>query len=282
MKTILLFASLLVAGVLYGTNVTYTNINGMVLGLQFPTTNLVAGERLMGTMIISNASQSSVSVHWLLDNQRDAGIGDFFVTDESGQTLPRTVLAYYMQAGVRPDRTEPLTPGSTLTFEGDVVWAYSLTNPGNYLIKAVAQVPLTNTTPVETFRAETPWIAIAVSQRPDGSPPAKHVYADYYEMLDRMAPAERAVFEKEQERAAAFRAQMQRVPKPRATTRTPSPLNIGTTPASANGLSSADPLVQNKPLSQQSRGFVYAGVVLGGLAALGVLVWRSRARGRSR
>jgi len=177
MKAYLIFLTGAVATVAVNGAVVYTNLNGMVLGLELAHTSVVAGERLIGTMIVSNASQVMTEITWTkgAEGEFDTGVGKFLVIDENGFTLPKTVpLRLRSAMGVRGS---PFAPGVSQRFDGDIVWGYSLTNPGNYLVKTIGAVPLTNDTGARlTFMAETPPIAITVIPRDANSPPPAPLY----------------------------------------------------------------------------------------------------------
>ena len=219
MKSLFVLLGPLMATGLFAVSRVDTNVNGLVLTLELPTTNLVAGERLKAIMVVSNASSVVVPLSWDMHLRfLDTGIGRFVVADDTGYVLPRTIPSHYTElGGIRPEMSEPISVGKqSRSFDGDVVWFYSgLTNPGNYLIKAIGKLPLTNTLlPVITFEAETPWIAMTVTPRPESMPAAPHVYADYYAMIEAMTPDARAVFLRAQERADAYQRQMEKSSTP--------------------------------------------------------------------
>lgn len=282
MKRSLTLAGLALANALFAASSVYTNISGMVLGLEVSTTNLLAGEPLSGTMIISNASQTRVGVGWYRGGFNDTGIGNFVVMNEAGTILPNTLPNYLLgnRASMTSSRGSDFHPGASVRFEGDVVWNYSgLTNPGNYWVKAtIPRVPSTNSQSPTTFQGETPWLAITVSPRPEGSPPAPHVYASYYAMIERMGPEERAIFEKEQQRVEALKRQMEKHAVPRAATKEvalPPKVQAGVGhPANASVPLRADEAGQ--AIGSRSRTMLYGSVVLLGIAALGLIVWRAR------
>jgi hypothetical protein len=278
MKSILAVASLSVAMGLFAASRVDTNVNSLVLTLEMPTTNLVAGERLKAIMVVSNASPVAVPLSWDMTLRvSDTGIGRFVVADDTGYILPRTIPAYYtVLSGIRPEMSEPVSPGKvSRSFDGDVVWFYSgLTNPGNYLVKAVGNLPLTNTfRPVITFEAETPWIAITVTPRPEDMPPAPHVYADYYAMIEQMTPEARAVFLKAQERAEAYRRQMEKPPVQQTPAKAiiPSP-KVQPEP----GARSQSDVPANEPPAKRTRNLYYASGIVLLLGATAVFLWRSR------
>jgi hypothetical protein len=278
MKCVILFVELSLAHGLLAATAVYTNVNELVFGLELPTTNLVAGERLKGTMIVSNASPVGVPIYMDMVRATDTEIGRFVVMDETGNILPRTLPHYYTRLdGVRPGMDNSLSPSKSMRFDrDDVVWHYSgLTNPGNYIVRAVAQLPLTNSRPTVRFEAQTPWIAITVTPRPEGSPPAPHVYADYYAMIEAMSPEARAVFLREQERVEAIRRQMEtpsaphpppfkgRFPTPPTPRQTERGVSTAATPA-------------NEAPAKRTRGFYYGLSILLLVGATAILVWRSR------
>jgi hypothetical protein len=169
MKTIWLIPTLLAAQLSFGATAAYTNVNGIVLGIVMATTNVVAGDRLRASMIVSNASDTPTDmVVWKQWGYQDTEIGNFVVTDESGYVLPRTVPYYDM--GMMGHSGRPFPPGASGTFEGDVVWGCSVTNPGTYLVKAVARVP-------GSMVIETPPLAITVTPRGEASAPPPPLYS---------------------------------------------------------------------------------------------------------
>src|SRR5213593_3484241 len=74
-----LMERLVLESIAFGTANVYTNVDGIVLGLEFATNRIVAGERLYGRMTVSNASPVEIYLHRRIS--RDAEIGDFVVTD---------------------------------------------------------------------------------------------------------------------------------------------------------------------------------------------------------
>jgi hypothetical protein len=279
MKLLFALIVVLVANELFAATGVYTNVNGMVLGLEFPVTNLVAGERLEGTMIISNASQARVGVGWERGGFNDTSIGNFVVLDDAGSILPNTLPNHFRfsRLSMSSSRGSDFNPGSSVRFEGDVVWIYSgLTNPGNYWVKAIIpRVPLTNSQPPTTFQGETPWFALTVTPRPEGSPPAPHVYADYYAMIEQMTPELRAVFLREEERGEVFRRQMETssaTQSPPLKERFPPP----PTPRQTESGVSTTAAPGNEAPARRTKGFYYGLSILLLLGATPILVWRSR------
>jgi len=281
MKFLFALLVMLVANELFAATGVFTNVNGMVLGLEFPVTNLPAGDRLEGTMSISNASQVRTGVGWERGGFNDTGIGNFIVMDEAGSILPRT-LPNHLYAGrleMSSGRGSGFNPGSSVRFEGDVVWNYSgLTNPGNYWIKAIIpNVPLTNNPVQRTFQGETPWFALTVTPRPEDSPPAPHVYAGYYAMIEQMTPEVRAVFLRHEERAEAYRRQMEKPPVRQAPARAivPSP-KVQPEPIARSQGDVAPPTAANELPVKRTRNFYYASGIVLLLGATALFLWRSR------
>jgi hypothetical protein len=78
-------------------------------------------------------------------------------------------------------RTLHFRPGDVFRFEGDVVYGYSVTNPGIYFVKAIAMVPTTNPPAPDRLAGnsiviETPPLAITVIPRTEGTPTPKPLY----------------------------------------------------------------------------------------------------------
>jgi hypothetical protein len=71
-----------------GAVVTYTNVEGMVLGLALSATNILAGDYLPAVMIVSNASPVKTPLRYH-GTTYDTSIGDFVAQSESGSVLPK-------------------------------------------------------------------------------------------------------------------------------------------------------------------------------------------------
>jgi hypothetical protein len=157
----------------------YATNNGMVLGLEFTNRSVIAGEPLWAAMTVSNASGRWATSNGMLSypsRYADTLIGVFVVMDEGGNTLPRTSPYWDLRMSMG-SRSFTVAPNETQRLEGDVVWGCSLTNPGNYFVKVVASLPLTNDVGAFTsFQTETPWVAVAVTPRPADMPPPKPLY----------------------------------------------------------------------------------------------------------
>jgi hypothetical protein len=160
---------------------TFTNVDQVVLGLELGATNVSAGDRLPATMLISNASPFELQYRWFTAaGWKDTTIGDFVITDVDGTRLPKTVPLYEVSHS-GSGRTLHFRPGEAHRFEGDVVYGYSLTNPGIYFVRAIAMVPTTNAPAPDRLAGdrmviETPPLAITVIPRPEGAPPPRPLY----------------------------------------------------------------------------------------------------------
>jgi hypothetical protein len=176
MKSLLLLIiliSLAITG--FGAVVTSTNVDGIVLRLELAATRVVAGERLNASMVVSNASQAIPRLKWQRQQgYRDTGIGDFVVTDDIGHALPKTVPFYEMEFIGSSGGDFP--PGKSETFAGDLVYSYSLTNPGTYQVKSIAMVPQPRDATFDAMVIETPSLSITVEPRPEQSPPPPPLY----------------------------------------------------------------------------------------------------------
>ena len=171
-----------------------TNVDGVVLKLEFADVSVIAGEWLDGRMVVSNASQSPRFLNWGGGVPAgDTSIGQFVVHDDEGNLLPRTIWRTRTENPLGGNEMAGLDVGSWLTFPGDLVKRFSLTNPGIYFVKAVAMVgrpgvkvmhppiphPIIN--PIdgaEEMIIETPFVAVTVLSRPAGMPPPIRLYTD--------------------------------------------------------------------------------------------------------
>ena len=277
MRTLLLFFVGALLTVATNGAVVYTNLNGMSLGLELTRTNIVAGERLIATMIVSNASKVMTEITWTkgAEGDFDTGIGRFMIIDETGYTLPKTVPWRLRQAmGVRGT---PFEPGASQRFDGDLVWGYSLTNPGNYIVKAIAALPLTNDTGARlTFMAETPPVEITVMPRDATSPPPPPLYP-LPRGID--TPEALAVWQKEEEMMRAEEARLhaaqEQTAMPRVSPRrAPFPQNV-------DGRNDANPVAGGITANKESaawasRNVLFAGIALLLGAGLALYLWWSR------
>jgi hypothetical protein len=70
-----------------------TNVDGMVLSLEFSDVSVVAGERLRGKMVVSNSTHSPRHVAWVGNGvpNGDSKVGQLVVEDDERNPVPRTV-----------------------------------------------------------------------------------------------------------------------------------------------------------------------------------------------
>jgi hypothetical protein len=166
-----------------------TNVDGMVLTLEFADVSVIAGERLKGRMVVSNALEpvgkreggaNERIVSWTSGAERgylDTAIGQFVVLNDEGAPLPKTFWVpeeYFSNAS---GRGSSISPGESMAFPGDLVKKYSLTNPGIYLVKAVASMPVP---PTNDWRKqmiiETPFLSLTVLGRLASMPPPEQLH----------------------------------------------------------------------------------------------------------
>ena len=221
---------------------------------------------------MSNASSENRWLRYTITGRRDSYIGDFLVADEQRNIIPKTI---WTSALWSRERGRLLEPNNSAGFEADLVGRYSLTNPGTYLVKAVAQVPW----PGDAFEevvVETPPVAITVLPRPEGAPAPEPLHTD----------AELARVPKNEEPP-----QLQVTPpgsrtKPSSSNLQPQP-GIGPSGLSnpklrvavpVTGGGPKDPVVNSPAHATRTRmrTVAYACIVLLGLAVLGTVLWRSR------
>lgn len=280
-----LIAVTMTVGHLAFSSVTFTNVNEIVLGLEFATNSITAGERLEGNMVVSNASAFELIYNYsTYRGPRDTIIGDFVVADEAGIVLPKTVPSILWQT-IGSGRQLRFRPGQAHRFDGDVVYGYSLTNPGTYLVKAIAVVPTTNAPTGNqrdgsTMVIETLPLTITVLPRPAESPPAKPLYN---------LPS----FMNQAEVALTTARALASVPELKVTPPTANP------ESSTLRTGSATPKTVSRALGQDAttgarlpagrettgsnpRNLLYGSIVFLGVAALGLAVWRARRKEHAR
>jgi hypothetical protein len=168
-----------------------TNVDGMVLALEFADVSVIAGERLKGRMVVSNTLEAVGEreggpneriITWISGAERgylDTAIGQFVVLNDEGDLVPKTFWVgeeFFTDAS---ERGSSVSPGAAMAFPGDLVKKYSLTNPGIYLVKAVASmpVPLTNKWKNQMI-IETPFLSITVLGRPASMPPPLSLHTE--------------------------------------------------------------------------------------------------------
>ncbi len=258
--------------------VTSTNVEGSVLRLEFADSKVIAGDRLFGRMVVSNASSENRWIHYTITGRRDSYIGDFLVTDEQGIVIPKTSWSSLEAVAMwSRDRGRLVEPSNSAGFDADLVRQYSLTNPGTYSVRAVAQVPW----PGETFEevvVETPPVEITVLPRPEGAPPPEPLYtaAELARIPKNEAPPQLQVTPR-RSRTKPPPSNMQR----QSGTGPPGGINsklrepVPLTGAGANDPIAATP-ANSPPAGSRTRTVAYASIVLLGFAVLGTMLWRSR------
>lgn len=173
MKTVSMIMMLALAATAHAATGVYTNVNGMAMGLVFQRTTVEAGDYVGSSLVLSNASTSTAMLQrtvmgWDI---RDFGIGDYVVTDEKGNVLPKVVWALathpppLYKSGAMGIRMMQFPPGATMEYPSHVVKRYALTNPGVYQVKAIAEVPVTNHGDLRPMVIETPPITLTVIPR---------------------------------------------------------------------------------------------------------------------
>jgi len=263
--------------------VTSTNVDGSVLRLEFAAKEVIAGDRLLGRMVISNAATEFRQLRYEMTKRRDSYIGDLLVIDQDGNRIPKTVWSSLQDEALwSKGRTAFLWPSNSSGFNVDLVGRYSLTNPGVYLVKAVAQVPM----PLDVHEdvvVETPPVAVTVLPRPEGAPLPEPLYT----------AAELARIPKSEE------PPMMQVTPPRSRTR-PAGTGIGAHPvfpkpltspqerrdalASSNATDIGNTLLgMSHPPADRTRGKVLAGIIVACvLAALTIILRATRRRTSSK
>ncbi len=274
-----------------GATAVHTNVDGVVLGLHFGATNVISGDRLEGSMFISNASPFELTYSWFTGSGgRDTTIGDFVVMDENGFGMRKTVpVWHWITHG--SGRLLRFGPGQTHQFAGDVVYGYSLTNPGTYFVKAIATVPTTNASLSgalwnETMVIETPSLEITVTPRSSSSPPPKPLYnmpplADHAQIHKAIA-LELAAFPPLQVTHPKVEAVE---PLPRKGSSRPRVLpNAQTSTANSPVKTENTNPVEAREVSSKHRprGLYYGLTILVVLGVCGVIVWRSRRKTEER
>src|SRR5262245_53426188 len=68
-----------------------TNVDDSVLRLEFANSKVVAGDRLFGRMVVSNASSEFRQLIYNMTKRRDSYIGDFVVVDDEGNQIQKTI-----------------------------------------------------------------------------------------------------------------------------------------------------------------------------------------------
>jgi hypothetical protein len=249
-----------------------TNVAGMVLTLEFADATVVAGERLGTRMVVSNASKSTHQLDWGTGVPgRDTRIGQFVVEDDEGNPMQRTVWRRPIGEWIGGSEGARVEPGDAVEFLGDIVKAYSLTNPGIYRVKAVASVGKRDG--VEEMIIETPTVLLTVLARPATMPPpqALHTPSEIENILkDRTPPLVMTVTHPKLERPPS-------VPRvaPRKVMAAPLPQRV-----QDQSVSGAAPAKKETPVLP-SRGVLLALIALllsGGLVIY--LVWCRRKHGQ--
>jgi hypothetical protein len=174
-----------------------TNVEGMVLSLEFADVSVIAGERLKGRMVVSNGTQWPRHLDWggwMARLPMDTKIGQFVVQDDEDTPVPKILLRSTGQGIGDRGKEAEIDPGKALEFVGDLVKNYALTNPGIYRVRAVATVgrmgkevmqppiPRPIIRPVdgaEEMIIETPIVLVTVLPRAATMPPPAPLYSPH-------------------------------------------------------------------------------------------------------
>jgi hypothetical protein len=171
-----------------------TNVEGMVLSLEFAEVSVIAGERLKGRMVVSNGTQWPRHLDWggwMTRLPMDTSIGQFVVQDDEHTPVPKILFRHTGEGIGDRGKEAEIDPGKAREFVGDLVKNYALTNPGIYRVRAVATVgrmgkevmrppiPRPVIRPVEGAEEmiiETPIVLVTITARPASMPPPQPLY----------------------------------------------------------------------------------------------------------
>ena len=252
-----------------------TNVDGSVLRLEFAAKEVIAGDRLFGRMVVSNASTEFRQLRYDMTKRRDSYIGDFVVVDDKGNEVLKTIWSSLeVEKLWSKGRIASLWPSNSAAFKADLIGHYSLTNPSTYFVKAVAQIPTSEREP-EDVVIETPPVAITVLPRPEGAPPPEPLYtaAELARVPKDEAPPQLQVTPP-RPRAGPPGANTQARPVIAAPTAGAQASQDG---ASVAGTAKVDdPAASPSATPSRTRTMVYASIVVFALLLLGAILWQAR------
>ena len=118
---------------------TFTNWNGVAFGLVVPKTNLVAGEKVFASIVISNALDTEYHVPWSR-NLCSCGFGEFSIVEmSSGKTIDCNLsregrMFHSFSLGT-------IKGHESQSFQFDLSEGYALTNRGIFIVQAKGWLP---------------------------------------------------------------------------------------------------------------------------------------------
>lgn len=155
------------------SEVVSTNWNGLALKLVIPETNMVIGDAICASLIISNTASVEQVVRWNTGDPCGCGFGLFEITDMSSGKQIKCHIPDDERSVIGAGMIN-LTPHRTHGFDANLLAGYSLTNSGLYSVRGVhyfySSEPPTNR---QTIPVVTPPIVILLCPKTGTNSPPK-------------------------------------------------------------------------------------------------------------
>jgi hypothetical protein len=143
---------------------TFTNQDNLGFGLMIPKTNLIAGDKVIASMIVSNGLDVERSVGWGTGNPCSIGFGEFLIMEKSNGRKIDCAIPFEDRVGFVSESLGIMGGHQSRAFEFNLADGYALTNAGVYTVQAVGKFQY-HETPNNRFTLLAPPITVWLSPK---------------------------------------------------------------------------------------------------------------------
>lgn len=151
-----------------------TNWNGLNIGLVISETNIVVGDEISASIVISNSDESERIVRWQTGDPCNCGFGTFEIVEMSSGKEIECKFSREERGHIIGSGSIHLQPHKSQTYDLNLTAGYAITNVGSYSVKAVSWFPI-NEPPTNNryVPVKTPPLTIWLSQKEETNAPSK-------------------------------------------------------------------------------------------------------------
>ena len=153
---------------------TYTNWDGLYVGLVIPKTNVVFGDEIRASIVISNSVEKEHIVRWQTGDSCSCGFGTFEIVEVSSGKQIECKFSREERGHIIGSGSVHLQPHQSRVFSLDLMNGYAISNAGPYSVTASRWFPL-NEPPTNNqyMTVTTPPVFIFISPKPETNAPPK-------------------------------------------------------------------------------------------------------------
>lgn len=141
-----------------------TNRNGLALFLTIPQTNIICGDKISITVIVSNMTSIERRLDWATGNPCSTGFGEFRIVETGSGKLLDCQLPLEDRVNFLSHSLDYLGSHEVKRFEKNLAYGYAVTNVGIYSIQFAGSFRSLKT-PDIFFDLTTPPIEISISSK---------------------------------------------------------------------------------------------------------------------